>query len=395
METTQDIDLFSEVKKIEPVLRENTFECENLRRLSSPVLNAMKDANLFKIWKPLAYGGLEMDPITTFEIIEEIAVIDSAAAWNLQITAGLDVNLQSFNDEAMDEVFSSEEEVIVAGTWHPPGQAIPVDGGFQVSGQWKIASGCLNANWFFLNVLVMEGNEMKTHPNGAPYVLLIILPASEGEVVDTWDTIGLQGTGSHDIAVKDAFVPFHRTEILAPLEKARGSAFQGPLYRNSLWYPVAAIVPPALGIARAAIDDFMDLAHNKIPNYTQKLVKDKAMTQHQIAEAEATLRAARAYFYEAIRETWKDAQDPDYRVDQDNKIKIQLASTYAVQSSAKVVEIIHELAGLSGMRKGQKFQKYFRDIYTITQHAFTSKNRYEDVGCLLLDLEPDWGYFHF
>ena len=149
---------------------------------------------------------MEADPVTAFQVFEELATIGSTVGWNLQLTAGIDLIMQWIPDTGMDEVFSTKEEVIVAGTWHPPGSAIPVDGGYKVTGQWAIATGCQYANWFFTNAAIMDGEEMRLHENGDPILIFLLVPSSEGTVVDTWNTMGMRGTGSHDIKLEDVFV---------------------------------------------------------------------------------------------------------------------------------------------------------------------------------------------
>ena len=393
-QNTLNQNLLQQVKEVEPILRKYAAEAEQNRRLSGPVIQAMKEAGFFRMWKPKKYGGLETDPITGFRVLEELARIDSAVSWNLQITAGIDIILQWFPDRAMDEVFSREEETIVAGTWHPPGQAVAVEGGYRVSGHWNISSGCQYANWFFLNAIVVDGDQMRTYENGQPVLLFLILPASEGKVVESWNAIGMRGTGSHDIVVEDVFVPEHRTIPMAPIESAAGAAFQGPLYRNSVWYAIAALAGPALGIGRAAINDITALVKSKIPNYTQNKLKDNQVVQMKLAEAEATLSAGRAYLFDVLRSTWETAKNGS-RISTEQRMQLQLASTYAIQSAARTVRIVHELAGLTAIRESNSIQRHFRDIHVITQHAFTSTDRYQAVGQLMLGLEPNWGFFYF
>ena len=391
---TIQTDILAEIKKIEPVIRRHSFEAEKNRRLSEPVLKALKESKMFRIWKPKAYGGLETDPITGFEALEALSKIDSAAGWNVSLSMALDTILQWFSDEAMEEVFASEDEVIVAGSWHPPGKAIPVKGGYEVTGQWSIVSGCQYANWFFMNAAIIDGDQPRMDENGHPVLLMMLTPASKGKMVATWDTIGMRGTGSHDMSLEKVFIPEHLSTPMVPIDQANGSAFQGPLYQNSVWYSIAAIAGPALGIARAAIDDTLDLIKNKIPNYTETTLKDLQTVQMRLAEAEATLGAGRAYFYETIQSTWTTALQ-GLRITMEQRMKVQLATTFAVQSSVKAVNIIHDLAGLTGMRESHPIQRHFRDVNTIRQHAFTSYHRYQAVGQLMLGLEPNWGFLYF
>jgi alkylation response protein AidB-like acyl-CoA dehydrogenase len=358
------------------------------------VVDAMIDAGLFRIWKPKQYGGWEMDPITALEFFEELSSIESAVGWNLQLTGGIDLNLQVFSDKGVDEIFSSAEEVIMAGTFQPPGQAIPVEGGYRVSGHWKIATGCQYANWFMGNAMVMDGAEMRTHPDGSPFLIFVVFPAHEAEVIESWNTIGLRGTGSHDFKAGDIFVPEYRSAPMVPIEQAYASAFKGPLYRNPLWYVVAALAPVALGIARAAIEEFVDLAKNKTPHLTTTTLQDKSIVQRRIGEAQAQYEAGRAYLHETIKETWVSAQ-AGKRMTLHQQMKLNSAAIFAIKASSEAVSLIHEVAGLSAVRDSYRFQKHWRDVHTITQHAYTSTLRYESIGQLMLGLPPEWPFFYF
>jgi alkylation response protein AidB-like acyl-CoA dehydrogenase len=215
--------------------------------------------------------------------------------------------------------------------------------------------------------------------------------AGEAEILDTWHTIGMRGTGSHDVAVKDVFVPARRTAVLAPLVRpAKG--FEGPLYRLTIWTAVAALAAPALGIARAAIDDFIDLSRRKTPNYTQMTLRERPVVQSQAAEAEALVCAARAYLHESLRQAWESAAQGDM-ISREQKVSIQLAASFAMEASAKAVRLVHTAAGASAIRLEHPFEKHFRDVHVLTQHAFASASRYESVGKLLLGLETDWPFF--
>jgi alkylation response protein AidB-like acyl-CoA dehydrogenase len=242
--------------------------------------------------------------------------------------------------------------------------------------------------------MVMEGDQPKMLGNGHPELLDILVPASKVKLIQTWDTIGMRGTGSHDIATENVFVPAHRTVPMLPIEKANGSGFTGPLYNNTVWYAISGIAAPALGIARSAIADTLDLIKNKIPNYTETKLKDLQTTQIKLAEAEAVLRAARAYFYDEVKKSWERAKMGE-RITMDTRISLQMAATFAIESCVKSVAIVHDIAGLTGMRESHPIERHFRDINTIKQHAFTSTARYQSVGQILLGLEPNWGFFHF
>jgi alkylation response protein AidB-like acyl-CoA dehydrogenase len=201
----------------------------------------------------------------------------------------------------------------------------------------------------------------------------------------------MRGTGSHDVEMTDVFVPDHRTARLVSLERP-GAAYDGPLYRFTIWASVAALAPIATGIARAMIDELLDTAKSKTPSYTAKTLGERSVVQSQIAQAEAKLGAARAYLYEALQQVWGRAVEGE-AITLQQKVKIQLAATHAVAAAAEAVDLAHAASGTSGIRNAHQFQRHFRDVHTITQHGFISASRYESVGQLLLGLESDWPFF--
>ena len=394
MATNVTVDsLLDRVKDIAPIIREHAAEAEEKRRLSRPVVDAMLQAGLYSMSHPKAFGGLEVDPITMFRVVEEVARHDSAAGWNLQLAGGGSCFLAWLPDEGAAEIMNSPPNTIIATSFTPGRQAIPVDGGYRLRGQWPFVSGSHDGHWFLFLPQIMDGDQPRLDDQGSPVQRFMFLPADKATILDTWHTLGMRGTGSDDVVVSDLFIPERHTALLAPLEKP-GTAYQGPLYRLTIWVPIALLAPPALGIARAAIDDLIALARTKTPSYTGSSLGQRQVVQRQVAEAEATLGAGRAYLYATFQENWAAAvQGAEITLDQ--KLKMQLATSHAIVCAAKAVELVHAAAGTSSIRNEYQFQKYFRDVHTITQHAFASASRYESVGALMLGAESDWGFFAF
>ena len=385
--------LLDRVKGIAPILRAHSAEAEEKRRLSRPMVDAMLQAGLYSMSAPKAFGGLEVDPLTMIRVVEEVARHDSAAGWNLNLSVGGNFIPAWLPDEGAAEIMTSHPQTIIVGSFTPGQQAIPVAGGYRLSGQWPFVSGSHDGHWFLFLPQIMDRDQPRRNDRGAPVQRLMFFPADRAHILDTWHTLGMRGTGSNDVAVSDLFIPERHTALLAPLEKP-GTAYQGPLYRLTIWAPIALLAPPALGIARAAIDNLIALAGTKTPSYTAKALGQRQVVQRQVAEAEATLGAGRAYLYTTFQESWAAAvQGAEITLAQ--KLKMQLAISHAVGCAAKAVELVHAAAGTSSIRNEYPFQQYFRDVHTITQHAFASASRYESVGALLLGLESDWGFFDF
>ncbi|MBP1149672.1 MULTISPECIES: acyl-CoA dehydrogenase family protein [unclassified Methylocaldum] len=383
--------LLKTVREIEPIIRQYAQAAERERKLAIPVAKAMQEAGLYRLWRPKAFGGLEVEPISAFRVIEEVSRIDSAAGWNLQIAVAHDMFAPWFGDQAAQEIFGFE--AIPVGSFNPARKAVPVAGGYRISGRTTFVSGAHHATAFLGFANIYDDGELRVAADGNPEMLLIAVPAPEAEIVDNWNTMGMRGSGSHDVEMRDVFIPEHWAAPWRPLEKP-GSAYQGSLYRLTVWPAIAALVPPALGIARAAIDEAVELITRKTPAYGTKTLKNQAVVQSQLARAEAKLGAGRLYFYQAFEEAWKEAVAAR-SVTIELKAKMQLAMTHAVLESAAAVDLIHEIVGASGIREEYEFSKHFRDIHVITQHGFINAGKLEAVGQIMLGLEPEWPFFQF
>ena len=218
--------LHDAVHQIEPVIRAHAEDAERERRLSDAVADAMRAYGLYRLWRPRAFGGLEVDPMTAFEVVEEVSRIDTAAGWNLQLSSGIDALGAWFPDDGAKEIYG-EPDASFAGSFFPPRRVVAVDGGYRVTGQTPFVSGAHQAHWFLGLAQVYDDDTQQLGPDGLPVTLLTMCPASEAVIVDNWRTLGMRGTGSHDVLMTDVFVPSRHTALLAPYENP-GSAYQGP-----------------------------------------------------------------------------------------------------------------------------------------------------------------------
>lgn len=384
-------ELLSQVDELEPLLREHSAEGERERRLSAPVAEALRDSGFFRMFRPRSRGGMELDPVSEYRVAEAIARIDSAAAWNVQVCNASELFGGWFSDAATDEVFGPPESV-VAGAFNPHRRAVSMEGGFRVSGQVPFCSNCHSATWLIGLADVYDGDTIRVDETGQPTTLLTLFPAHEMEIIENWNTLGMCGTGSHDVNVNDVFVPSERAVPFVPLGRP-SDAYDLPLSRMAIWATVGCLASVSLGIAQAAIDE-LTLLGLKVPAYTENTLRDRAMVQMRLAQAEGKLSAARAFFHSAFDEAWEAVQG-SRELEMAQKARCQLASTHAVMSAAEVVDLVHSCVGASGIRNEQSFQKHFRDAHVITQHAFVCESRLDAVGQIMFGLEADWPFFQF
>ena len=381
--------LLDAVRQVEPIIRAHAADGERERRLTDAVADAMRACGLYRLWRPRAFGGLEVDPMTAFRVLEEVSRIDSAAGWNLQLSSAIDAMGAWFPDDGAKEIYS-QPDASFGGSFFPSRRAVAVKGGYRVTGQTPFVSGAHQAHWFLGLAQTYDGDAPRLGADGAPVTILTMCPASDAVIVDNWRTLGMRGTGSHDVLMTDVFVPSRRTALLAPYEKP-GGGYQGPLYKFIVWTAITVLAPPPLGIARAAIDDLLDLAGRKTPSYLATPLRDRITVQAAIGEAEATLGAGRAYLYEAARSLGQGARRPsDRHAGQD---EAAARATYAIAAAVRTVDLVHKAVGTTGIRDEHRFQRYFRDVHTIEHHAYISAARYESGGQYFLRVPIEWPFY--
>jgi alkylation response protein AidB-like acyl-CoA dehydrogenase len=213
----------------------------------------------------------------------------------------------------------------------------------------------------------------------------VLAPAGEVEIIDTWHTSGLRGTGSNDFAMHDAFIPDGRS--VQPF--AARPTTDAPLARFPNFTLLASgVAASLLGMARRAIDELIALASGKVPMFSSRTLAQSALTQVDVARAEATLGAARAFLLDELALAWEAALAGE-RVPEARRARIRLAATHAALASAEAVDLAYHAGGGSSVFAANPLQRCFRDVHTGTQHLQVTTRVYETVGRLLLGLETD------
>ena len=354
------------------LVREHAEASESQRHLKREVAEAFAREGLFRIAAPVDFFGSEEDPITQIETIESVAYADGSAAWNLMI------GIETFGLIAPGFVHCRELiedlSVIMCSSTASAGRADKVDGGYRVSGRWGFCSGCHNSELFGATVYIYENGER--NKSGHQY---LVVPKPEFEILDTWYTSGLCGSGSHDVVLEDVFVPEER--LVAPLGKVQhDSALLRMPFRSRLCYNKVAI---AFGLARSALDDFVDLADGKVPRFTSKSLKERGWAQRAIAESEVRVRSVRALDVELLGSLWDKAVEGEAVSDKEAAL-FQLACSDAVRSCIGAVDRLVEAAGTTANQKGHPLERVARDIRVVGQHQTVAPHHIEDAGKVLL-----------
>jgi alkylation response protein AidB-like acyl-CoA dehydrogenase len=329
-----------------------------------------------------------MAPVDFLSVIERVAAIDTAASWNLGMSNG--VLFACFMPaEGAEEVFANGPDVVCAGAFFPPAPAIRVPGGWEVTGRVSFASGCHRADWYLMPIIeIVDGEPVLDPDTGQPSPMAALFAPSQVEVIDTWNTLGMRGTFSADIAVHGAHLPDHLAGTVSPLTSPT-PAFSGPLYQMWLQCLVFAETLASLGAARCAVEKLVDLAATKTPHFSVIALRDRPLAQHHAGRAKALIDAARAYLFESAHLAFEDAT-ANGRLSEDSKIACQLSVCHGAQAAVEAVQLVHEATGTSGIRIEAGFERHLRDVLTLTQHASKSVARYESVGQLMFGLPTDW-----
>lgn len=380
---TGSIDIVAAAFALQKELRERAPEIERARRLPADLSQRFAEAGLYRACIPAVYGGLELSPLVTVRMIEVLAEADASAAWCAFIGATSGTVLALVPPATARELFLSPE-VLFTGVFAPNGRAEHTADGFRATGRWQWGSNTENADWVMGGCQLMRDGEPELDARGAPRSHMMLVPAADVEFLDTWHVSGLSGSGSTDFAFHDLHVPEARAVgylVERPLER--------PLYAfphfGLLAMGIAAI---ALGLARAAIGELVSFAAHKTPVGSRRHLAERPSAQAEVAEAEALLRSARAFFYESLEAAFARACT-DGRIPVEARRDLRLATTHAVRSSARAVDKMYEIGGGTSVYDRSPLQRIFRDVHVATQHMMVARPTLELTGRLFLGLETD------
>ncbi len=378
MDAEARVDFVARARALAPLIREHADAAERERRLSPAVAAAMAGAGLYRIAAPRRCGGADADPMTQIATIEAVAQADGSTGWNLMI------GIESFGLIAPAFVECAElladPLTILCGSTAAICTADETRNGFRVNGQWQFVSGCHNAQVFA--GLVQRRRDGQPIA-GLPAVYAVVA-RPEFEIVDTWNVGGLCGSGSHDVRITNVEVPNER--ILAQMGRHhdRSPLEHFPLGSRLAYNKVAV----AIGIGRAAIDAFIDLATGKIPRFTSKTLRERPFAQRAVAHAEVRLRAARALVFELVEAMWEKVR-AHAEVTLHDRALFQIACSDAAAGAVEAVESVCEAAGTTANFRNAPLERLARDVRVVRQHVTVAPQHIEDGGRVLLGLPPE------
>jgi alkylation response protein AidB-like acyl-CoA dehydrogenase len=370
------VDLRAAVERLRPVLEKNRDEGEEIRRLPDETVNALREAGLFRLWVPKEYGGREVSLPDFMATAEAVARIDSAAGWFVGVVGAGPLLTAFLPLDVTPALFLKGPDTLFPGASAPGARAAPVDGGYRVSGRWPLASGASHGQWLGGVAMVFDGEVPRMDPHGTPDFKVLIFAPEDCQIQDTWYSLGMRGTGSTHFAVNEVFVPEERTFSLFGGQPQVG----GALYRIGVLpmfgMAVASVLP---GIARAAIDAFVDLAKSKTPTFSQTGMASRPTIHAALAQAEALVQSSRSYLYEVAREMMASVQSAE-PVSEDLEARRRLACANVGASCVRAVDDLFTLAGSTPIYSGSRLERCLRDIHTVSQHLFVSPVWWEKTG---------------
>lgn len=345
-------------------------QAEAERKVPAETIEAFRDSELQRLLQPKRYGGWEasFDPLVDISV--PIARHCASSAWVLGLyvvhtwLAGL------FPGEAQDEIWGETPRALIAGSYAPAGKAEAVDGGYRLSGRFSFSSGAPAADWLLCGAMVPCG------PEGALLPSFTIVPKRDVAIDwDSWDTVGLSGTGSYDVLLDDVFIPAHRvlTFPAAASGAPPGSAVNDdPMYRMTLLSCVPySLALPSVGAALGAVDRFVD--ENRVRDTRGAVVSGGSKVaefqtvQKRVGEASAILDACVLVARRDIREA-HETVERDGALSIDFRMRNRRSQAFLAQQAKQAIGLIMDAAGGRCIQRSHPIQRAWRDIQAVNAH---------------------------
>jgi indole-3-acetate monooxygenase len=367
------------IELLAPLISENKDPAERQRQSPAVLFEALRDAGLHRMWVSREFGGSQVSLATGSAVIQRLAALDASVAWQMGVQGAIS-RLADYLPEPTARKLFRDAEGLVVGSVNPSGRAEATGDGFTLSGTWAFASGSAHADWLVCAAVVTEGGRPRLGPDGKPETRMLFVPKTDCVLQDTWDTLGLRGTGSNHYEVVETFVG---DDFTVP-----GSLMLGPPpSRPSRGYPIGyydfgpfTSASTALGLARGAIDSFRELALVKTPAGASTSVARSHTAQDKLAHAESLVRSAQLLLADAA---WHATEYGEAGGDA-LSATVRLAAATVASNAVTAVSTVYQLAGTTAIYTSSPLERYFRDVHTATKHITLSSSHFEMVGQYLL-----------
>jgi len=358
------------VQQIAPTIEKYKNASEKARTLAPQVVTALRDSGLVKMKSPREVGGAEIHPVDQMEVIEAMTMLDSAAAWTLFVAATVTGRtLTVLSDEALTQLLKYDQFPIIAGSLKPSGSAMPVDGGYQISGQWAWGSGVDHADYVIVPVFLADKSA----------VISAVVPRQQVDVQDNWHSLGLNGSGSADYVLNDVFVPQHF--VSTDGHRYRG----GAIYRTGYGFASNEHAIFAYALAKLALNTLITCATEKRRGYGRGIsIADREIFQRAVGESELRLKAVKLLMIDVLERLHDSASDGDAPIAL--QAEARAASVLCTDEAIAVTNQLFRYAGGSAVMMNDPMQRILRDLYTAQSHLMVSDVAYESLGQLRLGI---------
>jgi alkylation response protein AidB-like acyl-CoA dehydrogenase len=378
-------DPVARARALGPAIAAVADEIERTQDIPEPLLSALHESRLLRMLLPRSVGGDQVEPWVYFAAIAEISRFDGSVGWNSFVANSSALIATFIPLDSAKTIYGNPRGLI---SWGPPNhhKAIAAPGGYRVTGEWHFSSGYRQASWIGAHGHVVEPDgSLRLNRFGRPTVRTLLMPKDKTVPIHDWNTLGMRGTASEGYAVRDVFVAeeFSGTREDPTLRRDRG-----PLYAfTTQGLYAVGVAGVALGLARAMLDAFIELALEKAPRNLGRLA-DSPVVQSELARHEADLGAARAWLIEILKEIWERADDIE-PITTPDRAKLRLGCTQMIHAAEKTADWVYKAAGTSAIFLGTPFERRFRDIHTLSQQIQSREAHYETVGRVMLTGDPD------
>ncbi len=373
-------DILHNARQLAARIREKDLapQYDELRMLPPDIVDEIRDAGILRMNMPKIWGGPEMTALEQVEVIEALARADASVAWCSFIWCDSGI-YSGYLEDAVGREMYPRLDMATSGWIYPAAPAHEVEGGYRISGQWMFGSGANHCDWLAAGCIVHENGEpVMDEETGLPVWRIAMAPRDAYELLDTWYTTGLRGTGSVDYRVDDLFVPEERTFSFLEPPKREGTIWARPdhLLRKMAGVP--------LGVAADALETARRILSEKGDRVTGTLYRDMPRVQMAVADAQTRLGAARSYVFSTLERQWTKLEAGE-DLTPDERAEVALARTNAFQAGRDVVSLMYDTIGGSAIySKKSPFDRHMRDMQTACQHLVAQHKSWEGAGSLLL-----------
>jgi alkylation response protein AidB-like acyl-CoA dehydrogenase len=378
-------EIIARAKALAPHLREWSERIERERRLPEEVVEMLRDAGVFRMGFSRGWGGPELTSIEQTEVVETLSYGDTSAGWCAMI--GMDTGLyaQFLEPSVAREMFPSLD-MITAGLLFPVGRAERVAGGYQLTGRWQFGSGITHCDWVVSGAFICRDGKPEPSPSGDPRdSRLMMVPREQVEVVDTWHTTGLAGSGSCDYTITDVFVPEEHTLSFDTVRNGSGPLAQPEVHMRNM-------PGVALGVARAALDHVRGIASTRVHPASGAAWADNYRIQVTLAECEADFVATRSAVYGSMRRQWEVLAEGGTLDDltPDERAALPLSRLHCFRTARSIVTRLYDLLQTASIYRSSPMDRWLRDTTTMCQHIVAQDRILQSAGAYLLGGTPEF-----